>query len=434
VRINKKIKITRQVTMTIDKEKLKRAAIPVGIVLFGALVMGALIMLKSAPEKQAPSNAGVLVRTTEVMLDDWQVTVSGTATVSAASSVSIMPQVSGEIREVSRNFVDGGFVRKGEMLFRIDNADYRLALKIAESAEAQAEVEYETIKSRAAIARREWKIISESMGQAGSQDTAAPNPLVLYGPQLKNVEATMQSAAAKVEQARLNLKRTVVRAPFAGRVRQKTVDLGQYVRAGGPVAALAGTATAEVVMPLRRGELDWIRIPGSEAAITVPGHGTGASWTGRVSRSLGEVDMKSRMVQVVVEVDDPYGLKKGAGTGPQLMNGSFVNINISGRTLRSVAVFPRAALRDNNTVWIMDREGLLRVRDVHVVRMEGDSVIADRGLRDGDIIVLSSVSGAADGMKLRDADAAPDVIANSPSPVSNSAGNADSPAPLEQLR
>jgi len=418
------------------KRNVVRKLLPAAIIFLGIFIMWALIMSRPVPKKAEPGYSAALVQTEQVYSSDLEVTVSGTATVRAEHEVSVIPQVSGTVKSIAKGFAEGAFFKKGDVLLKIDDTDYRLALRQALASEARAEYELEQIKSRADIARREWELISKISSpsgrdsdsqQATSPGNEQPNPLVLYEPQMKNAQASLKSASAMVELARLNLERTTIRAPFDCRVRTKSVDTGQYVRTGTIVTVLASTGAAEVVVPLERQELRWLDIPrigstgkGSMATIAVPGDSTGASWQGRVVRSLGEVDMKSRTVQLIVAVDDPYGLKRENRERAPLMSGSFVNVKITGRELKGVFSIPRSALRDGNTVWLLDAQSALKIVKVNVARIQGDRVIIDKGLMDGQRLVLTKISGAADGLKLRDMDANNDRIENSPAPASNS--------------
>lgn len=381
--------------------KAMKIFLPVAILLAGFAVM--MIMVKSRPEqkkvqRQAPA---MLV---EVMLaesTDTSSMIHATATVSPAREVVIVPQVSGVVTSVEKGFAAGGFFRKGQLLFTIDGTDYALALKSAESAMAKALHNLETVKSRASIAQREWDLLNNDKGEK-------PNPLVLYEPQLKEAEAGLGSADASVKLAELNLSRTKLRAPFDARVRSENLDVGQFIAMGSQVATLAGTATAEVTAPLVKEELHWISIPmpgamakGSLATVSMGQGSETDRWSGRVVRSLGEVDPKSRMVSVVIEIQDPYGLRASSGDAARLLNGSFVDVAIEGRPLISVFILPRSVLREDSTVWVMDGEGLLRIRNVNVLRMEKDRIIIDSGLNDGDQIVVTGISGAANGLRLR---------------------------------
>jgi RND family efflux transporter MFP subunit len=298
--------------------------------------------------------------------------------------------------------VVGGHFKKDDLLFKIEDVDYVLGLEQAKAARAKAEYDLATIESRADIARSEWERLN-------LDDQTEPNPLVLYGPQMANAKAALASSNAAVEQSRLALERTIVKAPFNVRVKSESLDIGQYVKSGNSIAVLAGTDTVEINVPLPPEDLHWLNIPlygrklnGPDAVVSVNIGGRSYEWPGHILRSTGEVDPKSRMMQVVIEVTDPYGLiNKTDTTRPALVIGTFVDVKISGRMLKDVFRIPRVALRDNSTVWIMEKDNKLRIRSVTPLRFEKEAVILSKGLADGERIVLTNISGAANGMKLR---------------------------------
>jgi multidrug efflux pump subunit AcrA (membrane-fusion protein) len=172
---------------------------------------------------------------------------------------------------------------------------------------------------------------------------------------------------------------------------------------------VAGTGAAEIVVPLPLEELQWLAIPrkggngsGAPAKVKVTVGDRVLTWKGRVVRSLGEVDPRGRMARVVVAVEDPYNLKKGRGGDLRdLEIGMFVDVEIAGKELSGVFTVPRSALRDGDTVWTMDGERKLRIKPVTVVRREQDTIIVRDSFEEGDQVVLTKVSGAAEGMKLR---------------------------------
>ena len=387
------------------KTKLLKIAVPLIIILAGLWVMKVMMDSHPAPEKEIKENPGLLVEVFRAGKEDRMVVIRGTGTVKSAREVSVIPQVSGSVIYRSSDLVVGGFFKKGEILFEIQNIDYRLALQQAEAASAKAEYELATIESRARIARTEWKRINRD-------DYSPPNALVLYGPQLKNARAALAAANAAVEQAMINVERTKIRAPFNSRVRSENIDTGQYVRAGSSVAVLAGTETCEIIVPLTSDDLYWLTIPASGAMDNAPGAVVRINirekqyeWEGRVIRSTGEVDPRNRMMQVVVEVKDPYGLKgKKETSHPALAAGTFVGVRIKGKILRDVFAIPAIAFRDDSTVWVMESEDKLRIKKVVSVKREADEVIISEGLDDGDIIIKTNIPGAADGMKLRKAE------------------------------
>jgi len=364
--------------------------------------MKTMVSSRQAPAKEVKADLGILVKVLKAARQDVTVSINGTGTVEASREVSIIPQVSGQVVSAAPGLVVGGFFKKGDILFEIEDIDYKLAMEQAESSKAKAEYDLATMESQARIARTEWE-------QLNRNNETPPNPLVLYEPQLRNARAALSSASAMLEQAKINLDRTKVKAPFNARIRSENIDHGQYVKSGNSVAVLSGTDKAEIAVPLSVDELRWLEIPGygerqngADASAYIDIGNESYKWDGHVVRSSGEVDTKTRMMQVIVEIKDPYGLNENRRSGYfALASGSFVDVNIKGKKLRGVFIIPRSAFRDNSTVWIMDKENKLNIITVDALKIERDRVIIGDGLNDGDMMILTNISGAAEGMKLR---------------------------------
>lgn len=385
------------------KAKLLKIILPLLILLIGFALAKMLIAGRQEPRKVARENPGALVETVPVSRGERLIEVRGTGTVQARRQVEIAPQVGGRVAEMSPNLVTGGFLRPGELLFRIDDAEYRLAIDRAQAAVAKAEYDLAAMAGQARVAREEWGRLDLDDGRGEA------SPLALYEPQMKNAEAALLAAQAALGQARLDLERTRVRAPFAAVVRSESIEVGQLLRVGAPVAVLAGTEQAEIVVPLPLEELGWLRIPrpgtpgvGSPATIQMTTGGRTFDWPGRIVRSLGEVDSQGRMARVVVAVDDPYGLQASAAQRPELAVGTFLQVLLHGAPLPDVAVLPASALREGEQVWVMN-DSHLQIRPVEVLRRAREEVVIGVGLRDGEQVVLTNIAGAAEGMKLRPA-------------------------------
>lgn len=376
-----------------------KIVLPFLVLLVGGGLLVVLISSRKAPVKEVKEFAGVLVETVTVKHREHTVTVAATGTVQARQQAEIVAQVSGRVTLLADEFIAGGMFEKGDILFQLEAIDYQLAVQRTEADLAAAELELAIIKGRARVARDEWKRL-----QVGKGD---PNPLVLYEPQLKNAEGRVVAARAMLRQAGIDLQRTEVRAPFNCLVLSEGIDLGQYVRGGATVGTLLGTDSAEIVVPLPLDALPWLNIPrrGGQGAAATVSFSAGAAnyhWPGRLVRTLGEVDPLGRMARVVVAVDDPYLLQQPAtDERPPLAVGSFVDLELQGKSLSAVTVLPRRALRDEDTVWVVDVDSLLRIRPVQVLRRERGSVLIGDGLKDGERVIVTALAGAADGLKVR---------------------------------
>ncbi|RJP82049.1 MAG: efflux RND transporter periplasmic adaptor subunit [Desulfobacteraceae bacterium] len=382
------------------KRKFITYGLPILIIIIGFLGMRALVLSKVPPEKQPAGPAGILVKTIEVKAVDYPVSTHATGTVQSAVSVNILPQVSGKVVDLNRNFEEGGFVRKGELLFRIEDTDYRFSEEKSRASIAKTEVDLANVESQARIAQKEWDRIHR-------EDQTEPNPLVLYKPQLKNAQAALAAAQADLQQRMLDRERTKIYAPFNCRVRTKKVDKGQFIAAGQHAATVVGTDQAEVVVPVPMEELQWLNIPrekgdiGSSAEVRLSVGGSIYKWKGVLARSMGEVDAAGRMIRLIVTVEDPYNLKKTNPHDFQLAEGLFTDVIIQGRTIDNVLVIPSYTLRNRETIWGVGTENVLEIFPVQVVRREKDVILIRSEIQGTYRIISTNISGAAQGMRLR---------------------------------
>jgi RND family efflux transporter MFP subunit len=384
------------------KTLLLKIVLPIAVIIAGFAGMQIMIHFRAAPKKEVKESRGALVEVQSVQKRDLPVVVTGTGTVGPSQEASITTQVGGKVTYLAPGFVVGGLFAKGDLLFKIEDTDYRLTIDKAKAALTKAEFDLAMVEGQARVARIEWDRLKH-------EEKSDPNPLVLYEPQLKNARANVEAAKAALAQTKLDLARTSVFAPFDCLIRSEEIDLGQYVTVGKSVATVAGTGAAEIVVPLPLEELQWLAIPrkgskgnGLPAKVKLTVGDRVLTWKGRVVRSLGEVDPRGRMARVVVAVTDPYNLEKGRdGELRDLEIGMFVDVEIAGKELSGVFTIPRSALRDGDAVWTMDEERKLRIKPVTVVRKEEDKIIVRDGFEEGDQVVLTNISGAAEGMKLR---------------------------------
>ncbi|MDE2976304.1 MAG: efflux RND transporter periplasmic adaptor subunit [Acidobacteriota bacterium] len=268
-------------------------------------------------------------------------------------------------------------------------------LTVASTALAQAGVGLAREQAEADVAREEW----EELGVGG-----APGPLVLRQPQLAEARARAEAALANKRRAELDLERTAIRAPFAGRLRAKRVDRGEFVNRGVPLATIYAVDAAEVVLPVPDSELAFLDLPlggelgrsGPRVLLRARFAGGRHEWEGRIARVGGEIDPATRMVNLIARVDDPY---RASGDRPPLSVGLFVDAEVVGRSVESVFQVPRGALVGADRVWLVEG-GRLVLRRVGILRADPEVVIVSDGLSAGDRISLTILESAVDGMRV----------------------------------
>lgn len=362
-----------------------KIVLPIAVLVAGAGATAALISSRKAPERVERPVLGPLVEVVEVATADVRVDVEGQGEVSPRTRVDLAPQVGGRVVYVHPSLVSGGRLAAGTTALRIEPRDYELAVERARAAVASAETVLERERAEGEAAAAEWREI---------HGDEAPPPLLVRAPQIREAEARLAAARADLAVAELSLERTRLTLPFDGLVIDETVDVGQLVAGGQRVATVYGTAAVEIRVPLDDRELAWFEVPAA-ARVSADFAGERAGREGRVERIEGQVDPRSRMVHVVVVVEDPFR----EGRSP-LLPGTFVDVTIAGRTLKDVAVIPRHALREGDRVWAV-AGGVLEVREVEVVRRDRTRAYLASGLAPGELIVTSSLDAVSDGMAVR---------------------------------
>lgn len=387
------------------KEKLKNkkvmhAVLAIAILILGYGVLKGLSSLKKPPAKKERVAVVPLLNAIEIHPQDLQMVVESFGTAKPKVQVKVIPQVSGKVIACHKDFVNGGFFEAFQSLVKIDPVDYELAVENAEAAVARAQVRLEQEQSEGEIAAAEWAQLNEGEKPSSS--------LVLRKPQIRQAKAELKASKAQLETAKLNLKRTDVSVPFNGRISQESVDTGQYIMAGQSIATVYGTDAVEIIIPLEDEEMAWFDVPhgfnnengnnsGSPVVVTADFAGEEHTWPGRVVRTEGTIDQSSRMVNVVVEVADPFALSNGK---PPLVPGMFAEVRIQGKKLASVFRVPRYVVHNDDEVWV-HRSGKLNIQDVAIVRMDTKFAYISTGLENGDVIITSPLDTVTDKMDVR---------------------------------
>ncbi len=374
---------------------------PIVVIAIGILGATTLISSRTVVQTQAPEIPPPLVRALRVHTESLQLKVKAQGTVAPRTESVLVSQVAGQIVWVSPAFASGGFFEAGDLLVRLDRRDYELGLARARVQVAQAKVRLAREEEEAGVARQEWSRVGK--GEA--------TPLVLREPQLAEARASLEAARAVWGQAQLSLERTEVRAPYAGRVRMKLADVGQFVNPGVGLARLYAVDYAEVRLPIPDAQLAFLDlsldfrgssggVEGPEVTWSADFAGGRHTWVGRIVRVEGEIDSRTRMVHLVGRVEDPYG-RVGDVRRPPLAVGLFVEAEIFGRRVEDVVVLPRSVLRGGDEVLVVDVEDRLRFRRVGVVRADAEGVVIGSGLLEGERVCVSPLDAVVDGMRVR---------------------------------
>jgi len=365
----------------------------------GVMFMGKL-KPKAETKNEPPSATPVVTAFAETR--SVELSVKSQGEVRPRTEINLAAQVGGRVDWLAPGFLEGGRFKKGQVILRLDSAEYDLRVTQAEANVAQAQTVLTREISESDIARRDWEDLGE--GQASA--------LTLREPQMAEARARLAAAQAQLGEAQLQQSRTVVHAPFAGRVREKMVSLGDTISAGQNIGRVYGVAIAEVKLPLT--DVDMARLglgigfistkaqPGPEVMLSAVVAGEPHTWQGRVTRISSSYDTATRVLFAYAEVADPYG--EGSDNGVPLASGLFVNVKIAGREVVNSIIVPRTALRGSDTIYIANKDKTLSLRTVKVASSSKDMVVISSGLTSGEQVITSPIRGVADGMKIELAD------------------------------
>lgn len=350
----------------------------------------------TAKQIKATRKSAALVNTVRVERKAYSPILRVLGTVQPARDIVLSPRVSGQITEISDAFVPGGMVQNGDIILRIDPADFENAFSIRKSELEQAEASLKIEQGRQSLAKKELELLGNKIDDSNRD-------LVLRAPQIASIRAEVAAAKAAVERAKLDLDRSIIVAPFDAQIIDQSCNVGSQVSPGQSLARIVGTQEYWVSAAIPVRSLQWVQFPGQDHAgssVTLRNDDAwpaGETRQGRVSRMIGTVDQRTRLAQVLITVDDPLGKQSGK---PPLILQSLVEVEIEGREIDDVVRLPREYVRDEDTVWVMKDEKL-EIRNCDVIFRDAVYAYIRDGLSEGDLVVITTLATVSEGIALK---------------------------------
>lgn len=429
---------------------LLRKALILPPIALGAAVLYVAVSGKEAPKRLDIKETATVVRVISVSPQSFVPRVVGYGTVEPARTLEAIAQVSGRVTYINPIFKRGDFIAEGDVLIKLSPEDYELEIAEAETDIASADVDLEelavtllTQKKSLEISKAvldleerelarlktllERKVISEQ--QVENQEAAVlqqrsdvqdlENEIALNPVKQKALEQAKRKSEVRLETAKLNLARTTIKAPFAARVSDVSVEIDQYVGAGTSIGSLDGIEAADIdvqIAPTNMSGFANLAFPGQldteegvrrarlsldrlSATVKVGSVGDAASWQARVKRVSDTVDPDTRSVGLIVTVDKPYDTIR-PGLRPPLVKGMFTEVELSAPAVGEKTILPRSAVLDGK-VMTVTKENRLELKDVDIAYRFDDVVLLSQPLSDGTRVIVSDVSPVIDGMLLK---------------------------------
>ena len=382
-----------------------------GVIITSAILIGKYL-IESKPQSKPKEIVKQLpfVDIVEANLVSQRATIEAFGTVQARTLTNLIAEVPGliegvapfenEVNQSIASFQNGGFFEKGDLLVKIVDTD--LLAREAETLANLRRTEYQLAQERALAdqAKTEW----------GDRDWKLATALVKRQPQILKAEAEAKAAEALHNQAKKNVLKANVRAPFRGRILNILADVGQQVGSGSSsaLAKIYSIKKGEVQLALSRKELSFLDFnEGSphgenQIAVKIVNEEGKTIHSGVIDRSQGIIDPRTRLHNLVARFEncftDPFN--QISKIGNPLSIGQFVKLKLIGPEI-DVFIIPISAFREQNTILVLDQEDRLTVRKVKSVKRDGLEVWVVGGIQEGERVCITPMDIIAEGMKVK---------------------------------
>lgn len=393
-----------------------------------------LLSLKKPPEKKEMIKMPPGVKVVEARSSSEVMTVEAFGTVKPRTLLKITAEVPGRIDFLNPSFIEGGKIRKGDLMVRIDQRSYKLDRQAGIVSIARAKTDIENLgqeienlkndivlsKSNVVLAKKEFerikKLNKNQFASVNTRDKAEQqylqaeialqnieNRLSLTDSMMKQKKSALNMAQVDFEKADLAFKKTQIIAPFDGLIMSKQAEIGEYVNPGQLLASFyeKGCLDVDVSIPLE--EMKWIeshfqngQTPDAEIRIANYEKGRTMIWDAKVVRLKANIDEKTRTLPLTLEIRKKEAVENSLF---DLKPGTFVKCSIMGETYENIFVIPRYLLKNNDVLFTV-ADSHLKIKTVNILRKFEEVVYIDRGLRDGEKIISSPLPGALEGMAL----------------------------------
>ena len=373
------------------------------IVIIAAFVIAALMSLTKPDSLELESpNREIAVKTAVLEKSQVQLKVKSQGTVQPLTRTMLVSEVSGIVMALAPQFEVGGTFAKGDVLIKLDPADYQVAKQRADAQLQSAKAQLLSEQARSSQAKKEWEMTGRPLSEAPV--------LALRTPFLAEAQSRLLQAEAEVKQAELKLQRTVIRAPYAGMISATMVDVGQYVTIGARLGETFAIDFAEIRLPMTSRDLSKLGWNASSAEQSIFNNnkvrlkstvnGEVMTWEAVLVRSEGTIEQSSRVQYLVAQVADPYNIH-GVANRPRLLIGSFVEALVTGKVIDNVYSLPRHALRSNRQVATVDSDQRLQLLKVDYTFEDQANYYIHTGLEGQVEVVTSGMGIMVNGMKLK---------------------------------
>ncbi|MDE1233984.1 efflux RND transporter periplasmic adaptor subunit [Vibrio aestuarianus] len=396
-------------------------------VLIGVAILVSAPAMKAEPPKIIDNKGEKVVRVLKVAPRDIHPSAIGYGHTQPARDWEAQAELEGAVVWINDNFHDGNIIKQGNEILRLDPSSYQLSIARLEAELEVAKLTDQTILETLNISEQEYQVqkseyertvrLSKSGHISKTDKDKATKDLLnsqqQFQTQKNNLainKATQKVLLTELALAKRDLEHTIIKAPFDVRVTDKMVGLAEYVNKGEIMLKADGIDAVEInaqfplgkMRPLRRSEVlskaNSNDYTGLEAIVELNVGEHLISWDANVSRSGGHIDAQTQSQSIVVQIDNP--LKQASpGQRPPLIRDTFVKVTLKAPVMSKQTLLPLTAIHNDKVYLVQD--GKLKIQPVKVDFVQGQIAVIKSGIQQDDIVVLSKLSPAVEGMLLK---------------------------------
>jgi multidrug efflux system membrane fusion protein len=341
---------------------------------------------QAASKRRSDASRAIPVRTAAAATGTVDRNVDALGTVTALNTVTVRSRVDGPL--VAVPFQEGQLVRAGALLAKIDPRTFQVALD-------QAAGQLAHDQSQLADARVDLDRYSGLL----AKDSIAKQQVDSQVYMVKQLEGTVRSDQAQVENARLQLEFTRITAPFPGRVGLRQIDTGNMIHASDTNGLVLLTQTHPITVVFA--------VPSDQLTQILPHWRKGEELTVDALDRDGKPLAHGKLAAVDNQIDVTTGTVKLKGqfdnTDDALFPAQFVNARLKVATLSGVTLVPSAAVQrgaPGTFIYVVDANNTVTLRKVTVGPAAGDLVSISAGVKPGEQVVIDGVDKLRDGAKV----------------------------------
>jgi membrane fusion protein (multidrug efflux system) len=301
----------------------------------------------------------------EVQTKAWETLLTSVGTLEAVQGVMVTAELKGKVESIA--FEPGAKVMAGDLLVQQDISSETAQLRASEAAVKLAKITLE----------RTRKLLTEKTVSQSEYD---------------NADAQYKQAAAQADNIRATIAKKTIRAPFAGRLGIRLINLGQTLNEGDAIVSLQSFDPIFVNFSLPQQQLAKVR-PGLTVRMTTDAL-PGRTIEGRITAINPAVDAATRNIEIQATAENP---------GEQLRPGMFVNVNVVLPTLEKVLPIPATAVLYapyGDSVFVVEEKKnekkgqpslIVRQQFIRLGEKRGDFIAVASGLKEGETIVSTGV-------------------------------------------